>query len=256
MDGGGAMQNSAVMTLRSLVLLACFIAVPLFAIFGRDTPDVLREFFHNLTSRATKGSSSPTSNSPMFRPATGADSAAPVLPGASAPPLQSNPAATNRAAPAPPNSPTPGQVAPASATSPASASGGAATSLPPVTQGDGATSGVRHAGGATVGAQQTAPKQSVYVQTPGQPAVTSVSASAANFPPEYFREAEGRLRRLGATYYLLESLTPAGDNYRFFCKVAGSQPEAVVAFVATDSDPLRAMNTVVRQIETWRGQAQ
>ena len=104
--------------------------------------------------------------------------------------------------------------------------------------------------------QQTPAKQSVYEQVPGQPTVTPVSVATGNFPAEYFREAEGKLRRMGATYYLLESLTPAGDSYRFFCKVAGTQPEAVVAFVATDSDPLRAMNTVVRQIENWRGQVQ
>jgi hypothetical protein len=257
-DGGGVMQNSAVMTLRAAVLLACFIAVPLFAIFGKQTPEVIREFIRNITSKATKAASSPTAttNSPMFRPASGAGNSGSILPSTGAPALPANSAANGQSS-ATTNSPThtspmPAQAAPA-ATTP---SGGATKSLPPVTQSDTAAGSVRLAGGATVGEQRTPAKQSVYEQIPGQPAVMPVSAAVGDFPAEYFREAEGKLRRMGATYYLLESLTPAGDSYRFFCKVAGSQPEAVVAFVATDSDPLRAMNTVVRQIETWRGQVQ
>ncbi len=251
-DGGGVMQNSAVMTLRAAVLLACFIAVPLFAIFGNDTPRVIREFIQSITNKATKAASSPsaTTNSPMFRPASGTGNSGSILPSTSAPALPANSAANGQSG-ATTNSPTQGQAAPVAKTP-----SGGATSLPPVTQADSASGGVRQAGGVTSASQQTAPKQSVYVQTPGQPSVIPASVAVGNFPAEYFREAEGKLRRMGATYYLLESLTPAGDSYRFFCKVAGSQPEAVVAFVATDSDPLRAMNTVVRQIETWRGQVQ
>jgi hypothetical protein len=254
---GGAMQNSAVMTLRAAVLLACFIAVPLFAIFGKDTPAVLREFIQSLVNRATKASSSattPPASSPMFRPATSADGKGSVLPSSGAPVLQSAPGesigsgtATRTVAPN-----EAAQALPSSASKQPDGSG--TSSLAPLTQG-GATTGVRQASGAATAAGQPVAKQSVYEQAATVQAAGS-TLSAANFPAEYFKEAEGKLRRLGATYYLLESLTPAGDSYRFFCKVAGSQPEAVVAFVATDSDPLRAMNTVVRQIETWRSQAQ
>jgi hypothetical protein len=255
------MQNSAVMTLRAAVLLACFIAVPLFAIFGKDTPAVLREFIQNLVNRATKQnspSSSPTTSSPMFRPATSTDGARSVLSSAGTPVLQSNPPPTIGSGAAT-TSATPNQGSSASLQGTSQQLGGS-SSLPSATQG-GAVSGVRQAGGVAATPPQPTTKQSVYEKAAtGQPAATplatSSTLSAANFPAEYFKEAEGKLRRLGATYYLLESLTPAGDNYRFFCKVAGSQPEAVVAFVATDSDPLRAMNTVVRQIETWRSQAQ
>ena len=75
----------------------------------------------------------------------------------------------------------------------------------------------------------------------------------SSFPPDYFRGAEQKLRQLGATYYLLETLGPAGDSYRFFCKVAVSQnPDQVLAFFATNPDPLAAMDDVVRQVEAWR----
>jgi hypothetical protein len=253
MDGGGAMQNSAVMTLRAAVLLACFIAVPLFAVFGKDTPAVLREFIQSVIDRATKASSSSTTHttsSPMFRPATTAEGKGSAPPSGGAPALQSNPgppsgsgAATKTAAP--------------KEGAPALPQG--TTLLPPVTQGS-APTGVQQASGAAAATAQPAAKKSVYEQaTPGQAPASPAGGStlsAVNFSAEYFKEAESKLRRLGATYYLLESLTPAGDNYRFFCKVAGTQPEAVMAFVATDSDPLKAMHSVVRQIETWRSQAQ
>jgi hypothetical protein len=193
----------------------------------------------------------------MFRPAPNAEGKGSALPSAGAPVLQSAPPAAS-ASGAATKSAAPNDAAPASSPGTLQQPGGT-SSLPPVTQG-GAASRVRQAGGATASSAQPAVKHSVYEQAgAGQAPVSpagGVTVTAANFPAEYFKEAEGKLRRLGATYYLLESLTPGGDSYRFFCKVAGSQPEAVVAFVATDSDPLRAMNSVVHQIETWRSQAQ
>jgi hypothetical protein len=89
------------------------------------------------------------------------------------------------------------------------------------------------------------------------PAVSSSSeASASGFPAGYFREAEQRLRQLGATYYLLETLDPQASQYRFFCKVAlGPKEDETLAFFATDRNPLAAMHQVVRQIEGWRTHA-
>jgi hypothetical protein len=82
---------------------------------------------------------------------------------------------------------------------------------------------------------------------------TSTGAPTASFPPGHFREAELRLRELGATYYLLETLGPGSGQYRFYCKVAfGPKPEEMLAFFATDRDPLAAMHQVARQVEAWR----
>jgi hypothetical protein len=85
------------------------------------------------------------------------------------------------------------------------------------------------------------------------PGSRALESNADRFPPEYFRSAETRLRALGATYYLLETLGTSGDQYRFVCKVAAPrQPEQTLAFFAVESDPLAAMNQVVRQVESWR----
>jgi hypothetical protein len=63
--------------------------------------------------------------------------------------------------------------------------------------------------------------------------------------------AQDRLRQLGATYYLLE--TWGQQQYRFFCRMAiGGNPHFTKHFEATDSDPLRAIAGVLRQVESWR----
>jgi hypothetical protein len=94
-------------------------------------------------------------------------------------------------------------------------------------------------------------------QTPAAASTSSSETSAAGFPPGYFREAEARLRQLGATYYRLETLEPQASQYRFFCKVAlGPKENETLAFFATDRDPLAAIEQVVRQIEGWRTHAQ
>jgi hypothetical protein len=57
-----------------------------------------------------------------------------------------------------------------------------------------------------------------------------------------------RLQKLGALHYRLERSPQAGGQYWFHCDVAGSnQP-----FVATDSDPIRTTERVVRLVEAWQ----
>jgi hypothetical protein len=81
----------------------------------------------------------------------------------------------------------------------------------------------------------------------------ATSGAATNgFPPDYFHSSEQRLRQLGATYYLLETLGPEINQYRFFCKIAAGANGEEVGFYAIERDPLSAMKGVIRQIETWR----
>ena len=66
------------------------------------------------------------------------------------------------------------------------------------------------------------------------------------------RRIQGRLRQLGATYYVLELLeawNQQPQSYRFYCKVAVDR-----GFEATAAEPLPAMAEVLRQVEEWRGQ--
>jgi hypothetical protein len=83
--------------------------------------------------------------------------------------------------------------------------------------------------------------------------LAAAETKATGFAPGYFQTAEMRLRELGATYYLLETLGPTADEYRFVCKVpSGVRADEMLAFFSVDRDPLGAMNNVVRQVETWR----
>jgi hypothetical protein len=75
--------------------------------------------------------------------------------------------------------------------------------------------------------------------------------------PSGCREIQDRLQKLGATYYVLESWGNDQQLYRFCCKMAVTDsPDYVELFEATHADPLRAMQQVLRDVETWRGGTQ
>jgi subtilase family serine protease len=68
-----------------------------------------------------------------------------------------------------------------------------------------------------------------------------------------FAYIQDQLRRLGATYYLLESWGDEQPLYRFYCKMAiGGNAGYTRYFEATDANPLQAMAQVLREVETWR----
>ena len=68
-----------------------------------------------------------------------------------------------------------------------------------------------------------------------------------------FQAVQGRLRQLGATYYLLESWGNQQQLYRFYCKMAvGGSAQYTRCFEATDADALQSMVQVLRQVESWR----
>ncbi len=72
--------------------------------------------------------------------------------------------------------------------------------------------------------------------------------------PSDYREIQKRLQKLGATYYVLESWGNNQQLYRFFCKMAvAGNADYVHCFEATHSDPLRAMEQVLQEVESWRG---
>jgi hypothetical protein len=61
-----------------------------------------------------------------------------------------------------------------------------------------------------------------------------------------------RLQQLGATYYVLESWGNDQLLYRFYCKMAVMENSNFThCFEATDSDPRQAMQSVLRQVESW-----
>ena len=67
-----------------------------------------------------------------------------------------------------------------------------------------------------------------------------------------FTAIQDRLRQLGATYYLLESLGIEGQ-FRFYCMMAvGGNSNYNRYFEASDRDALQAMERVLAEVELWR----
>ena len=92
---------------------------------------------------------------------------------------------------------------------------------------------------------------------------SAVSPDAPNVPGAFHLDADPyvsiqeRLRRLGATYYLLESWGNDRQMYRFYCKMAiGGSAAYTRCFEATDANPLQAMRQVLRQIENGGGKGE
>ena len=69
-----------------------------------------------------------------------------------------------------------------------------------------------------------------------------------------FMSMQDRLRRLGASYYLLETWGNQRQFFRFYCQMAvGGNSSFTRYFEAINANPLEAMADVLRQVEAWRG---
>ena len=74
-------------------------------------------------------------------------------------------------------------------------------------------------------------------------------------PPstDHFTTIQQRLRRLGATYYRLETWGERGDQFRFQCRVAfGGDSGPIRDFEAVDREAVQAMAKVLWQAQTWQ----
>ena len=68
-----------------------------------------------------------------------------------------------------------------------------------------------------------------------------------------FAESERRLRELGAIYYRLESWGADAEFYRCSCSVALSpRSRATRHFEAIDAAPSQAIDAVIKQVDAWR----
>ncbi|HWB09126.1 MAG TPA: hypothetical protein VG826_07880 [Pirellulales bacterium] len=66
-------------------------------------------------------------------------------------------------------------------------------------------------------------------------------------------DGERRLRRLGATYYRLETWGGEGRYYRCSCNIAVSAgSRATRHFEAIEAEPSRAIDAVIKQVDAWR----
>lgn len=62
-----------------------------------------------------------------------------------------------------------------------------------------------------------------------------------------------RLQKLGATYFVLDTYGDEIREFRFFCRMSiGGNPRVTKPFWCSDSDPLKAMTQVLKQVEDWQ----
>jgi hypothetical protein len=86
------------------------------------------------------------------------------------------------------------------------------------------------------------------VSTGDNPAAKALAAD------ERFIQMHDKLRQLGCTYILLESWGNDNNLFRFCCTLnLGGNARFVRQFQGTDSEPLRAMAQVLRQVEQCSG---
>ena len=209
---------------RALVMLVCMIAIPLAALFGSSLPDAIKALreghWPKLTAGAGQASTPPEDAARLEEPAK----------------FQPDPGAVAiHPGPLPPSQ--------APATEPAR------TPLPP-----GPSNRVAAWPGET--AQQPAPGVvSARFETTADPNVQPARLSPAPSQPaetDRFTQIQNRLRQLGATYFLLESMGGPQPTYRFHCRMAvGGNPNITRPFEATEAEPLRAMSRVLQQVEAW-----
>ncbi len=234
------MQSSTAIAFRALVMLICMISIPLFAIFGKDLPEVIKNLLAGrLVVRVTDpdpGSHTPAGvangnlparpDSPFSEPASyRAEGSGNGPPGAQPTSVRASAANSAVAQPA-------GFQAPSESR--------------PISSDQGSGIGVQ---GSAVG------RQASEVRNQEPVANSSAAAAAGNSDGEQFRRAEARLRELGATHYTLETWGSDNNRYRFVCKMAiGGNPGVNRYFQAIEDDPWRAMNAVLQQVETWRSQ--
>lgn len=261
-------QSSTVVAFRALVMLVCLIAIPLAALFGSSLPTLLKALKEGRWPVASTAQAQNTAGEgPKFVPAGQANGAA-----GSAPPYTPGnasrlPTGTDLSAPAPawPDSRSPGTqsgVVPA---------GYDTAADPPGNQGLGRLAPVNP--GVQPDATGPLDRRLVPVQPGGpnllpvDPAGNPASGDATGGPakqtadgtapspgaPEPFLTIQARLQQLGATRYILETFGDQGRDYRFICWMAvGGNPKYTRPFWAIDSDPLKAMNQVLQQVEASR----
>ena len=91
-------------------------------------------------------------------------------------------------------------------------------------------------------------------QTAVEPNINNKGCNSGQTDANPFMSMQDRLRRLGATYYLLETWGNQRQFYRFYCQMAvGVNSSYTRYFEAINANPLEAMADVLRQVEDWRG---
>jgi hypothetical protein len=310
------MQSSTAIAIRALIMLIVLISVPLFAIFGKNLPDVVKGLLEGrglvlgpapeTAANGTPAAPLPAANNPFAQPAAYRASAETASASAIAPsspntapgslaPMQTTPSAVataDRSMAASSSAATGGNFAINSMSAPSAGSNPMspppAVGAPPVTAAPNdwrlppAASALPPSSAQQLSAtppanfqsppeataltpSDAAPHDSYSAAPPTESPYANKAASAtgattvpsASVSDEKFRQAETRLRELGATHYMLETWGPDNNRYHFVCKMAiGGNADVSRVFQAFGDDPWQAMQTVLQQVEDWRARPQ
>jgi hypothetical protein len=261
------MQSSTAIAFRALIMLIFLICVPLVAIFGRDLPEVVKGLLDGrlsvqVTEQPKASATTPAAPSPAALQNNPFAETAPYR-AAQSPAAMTPPAAnpltptTNSVVPAAgfptagPSTamPAAGFIPPAGVTMPSPT----AINVPAAAQGNPADWPSPTA--AQVPPDAFPVPQDARPAAPLEPARPNESQSAGGTDSR-FRQIETRLRELGAANYRLETWGAQNDHYRFECRMAvGGNIGVTQHFEAVEDDPVRSMESVLRQVEDWQRQA-
>ena len=258
------MQNSTAVAARAVVMLACLALLPLFALFGSSTPELLAKLFDRGTSQETASPNENLSEAPEFHPgavspllatgpgnldsgvttAHGTTSVQTAVPAGYNMPV----AGTNQPIPTAPRISGPIDGRGPSVTFPAGntrpSQPGSIADFSPESRLPGRTSGeaIR------------LPEQPRQPSSPGIGQTAPIGIAPRPSPPQgdTFVSIQERLRDLGAVYFRLESWGSGQEQFRFQCEMAvAGTPGLTRHFEAVNRDPLLAMNKVLAEAEAW-----
>ena len=243
-----AEQSSTVAAFRALVMLICLILIPVAAFCGSSFPAVVKAIQTGRwpTLADFRGPAGPSSGqateAPRFMPSP------PALPRVSH-------AVRGGVGPGPQDATTRSPVIAANYTAPISpptwSDTGRSTSFPQNKE-----PGIGPARG--LSPLPPGPENLLSLDRSGTVSHFDVPASLPgstgnSAPNDQLNYVLGRLRQLGATYFVLE---PCGDEkreFRFFCQMSiGGNSRVTRPFWCFDGDPLKAMTRVLKQVEDWQ----
>jgi hypothetical protein len=266
-----AEQSSTVTTFRAFVMLVCILLIPLAAVCGTSFPSVVKAIQNGRlpTMADFRGPSENTksglSDAPAFVPGRNSFSST-NTPGA-----MGN--APSSAFPSPPPGTsaqgfggagltTASPVVPVNYEVPLGTPPSQSTTFPQNRIAENrsfaavGSGGLSHPpSGLEISASQQNGRAADKAGDPSNPASGSsqLPSGASSSPDATIKYVHDRLKQLGATYYLLEPWGDRMDAFRFYCKVAiGGNPHVTRSFENVDRDPLKAMGTVLQQIEDWQ----
>jgi hypothetical protein len=270
------MQSSAMVALRTMIMLTCLVAVPLVAVLGTALPKVVQSAFDGQESSLLSGGKAASEAAPTANELKAADSqaAAPSSIGAGptdAEPaggtelprlpiahitgvraMEAEPAALVQQEPAEPEI----ETAPLWDAPTRTASSPRDRNMTAHFAPSQAPHGLDAARRTRSEPRTEALQKTAYSQPDEEPA----SAGDARLVPverpatdNALAESERRLRQLGATYYRLETWGDDAQFYRCSCNIAlAPRGRATRHFEAIEAAPSQAIDAVVEQIGSWR----